>query len=357
MPAPTRAQGLLSVQQQPQVNRGLLAQQQQARLIERGLLSAYDRAKDLTVPKATPQQPKSRRQTIADLMSGTALATTFMPGVGDVAGMAADAAMYSAYPEQRNMLNYGLTALSALPLVPAVSAMRSAGNAADSARLQRAADQGFDVSRPLYHGTAADVTEFKPQEFGGSATKARSAKMGTWLVDNPEVAEGYARFAAEDVPVQNLLDQAARAERAGNFDEAERLNVLAENLELGGSLRGAGGQNVMPLRARGKFFEVDADGATMSDLDDSQLTDWAREAKEKGFDGLQIKNFSDNADYGKYIPATHYLIFNPSNIRSVNAAFDPAKRGSPNLLAGLAGAAIVGGSALSANQRSERKPD
>lgn len=321
-----------------------------------GLLSAYDRAKDLTVPRAAPQKQKTRAQTIADLMSGTAIATTFMPWVGDLAGMAADAAMYSAYPEQRNMLNYGLTALSALPLVPAVSAMRSAGNAADAARLQRAADQGF-ISRQLYHGTAADIAEFKPQEFGGSATKARSAKMGTWLVDNPEVAEGYARFAAEDVPVQNLLDQAARAERAGNFDEAERLNALAENLELGGSLRGAGGQNVMPLRARGKFFEVDADGATMSDLDDDQLTKWAMEAKEKGFDGLQIKNFSDNADYGKYIPATHYLIFNPSNIRSVNAAFDPAKRAYPNLLAGLAGAAVVSGSSLSAKQRSERKPD
>jgi len=57
------------------------------------------------------------------------------------------------------------------------------------------------------------------------------------------------------------------------------------------------------------LFEVDVDGATMSDLDDSQLATWATKAKEEGFDGIKIKNFSDNADYGTYTPATHYLIF------------------------------------------------
>jgi hypothetical protein len=212
---------------------------------------------------------------------------------------------------------------------PSPSPLEGAMDMSTDARMQRAAEQGYTPD--LYHGTAADVSEFNPLQFGGSATKARSAKLGTWLVDNPEVAGGYARFAAEDVPVQRLLDQSMRAERLGNFDEAARLNELAENLDLSGELRGGGGQNVMPLRARGNFLERDAEGATMSDLDDRQLTDWAKEAKAKGFDGLKINNFSDNADYGQYMPATHYLIFNPSNIRSVNAAFDPTKRGSANL--------------------------
>ena len=38
------------------------------------------------------------------------------------------------------------------------------------------------------------------------------------------------------------------------------------------------------------------------------------------------------------------IIFDPSNIRSVNAAFDPAKKDSPNLLAGVTGAGLLGGS-------------
>ena len=206
------------------------------------------------------------------------------------------------------------------------------------ARMRRSAEQGY--SPTLYHGTAADISEFNPSQFGGSATKARSAKLGTWLVDNPKVAGGYARFAAEDVPVQNLLDQSMKSERSGNFDEAERLSALAEKLDLSGELSGGGGQNIMPLKVRGSFLERDAEGATMSDLNDAQLTDWAKEAKAKGFGGLKINNFSDNADYAQYMPATHYLVFDPTNIRSVSAAFDPSKRNSSNLMAGVAGGAV-----------------
>lgn len=312
-----------------------------------------------------PRPQRTRGQEYADMLGAASIPMSAFPLAGDITGLAADAAMYSAYPEERTMGNYAMSALGVLPLVPGAAALRAARGTASplegamdmstDARMQRAAEQAYTPD--LYHGTAADVSEFNPLQFGGSATKARSAKLGTWLVDNPEVAGGYARFAAEDVPVQRLLDQSMRAERLGNFDEAARLNELAENLDLSGELRGGGGQNVMPLRARGNFLERDAEGATMSDLDDRQLTDWAEEAKAKGFDGLKINNFSDNADYGQYMPATHYLIFNPSNIRSVNAAFDPAKRGSANLMAGAAGATI-GLSALRNIQREEEpQPD
>jgi hypothetical protein len=276
--------------------------------------------------------------------------------------------MYQMRPEERTMGNYAMSALGVLPFVPSVAATKAAVRAADAvkelakrgidmsqaARMQRAAEQNYTPD--LYHGTAADISEFNPMQFGGSATKARSAKLGTWLVDNPEVAGGYARFAAEDVPVQKLLDQSTEAERLGNYDEANRLNILAEDLELGGKLRNAGGQNVMPLRARGNFLERDALGATMSDLNDSQLYDWAREAKAKGFDGLKINNFSDNVDYGQYMPATHYLVFDPSNIRSVNAAFDPAKRNSRDLMAGVAATGIGLSALRNINQDSEQMP-
>lgn len=308
--------------------------------------------------------PKTRGQTTADVLGAASIPMSAVPIAGDITGILADAAMYAAYPEERTFGNYALSALGALPLIPGAAAVRAARGASPlegtldmstAARMQRAVEQVYTPD--LYHGTAADVSEFNPLQFGGSVTKARSAKLGTWLVDNPTVAGGYARLAAEDVPVQRLLDQSMRAERLGNSDEAERLNRLAENLELGGELRGGGGQNIMPLRARGNFLERDAEGATMSDLDDSQLTDWAEEAKAKGFDGLKINNFSDNADYGQYIPATHYLIFDPANIRSTNAAFDPAKRGSANLMAGAAGATI-GLSALRNIQRDEEpQPD
>ena len=164
-------------------------------------------------------------------------------------------------------------------------------------------------------------------------TSAGSAKMGTWFSDKPGVAAGYARMAAEDAPVSNLIRQADEAGRSGDFAKQERLTLQAEELEP--QLIDSGGQNVIPARIRGNLMEVDAAGSTMSDLDDSQLLKWSEEAKSKGFDGLKIKDFSDNADYGSYDPANHYLIFEGKNIRSKNAEFDPNKMDSDDLLSSL----------------------
>ena len=287
-------------------------------------------------------QPKPMGQQVADVLGGVALPLSTVPVVGDIAGLGADAAMYANYPEERTALNYGMTLAGMLPFVPGAAGVRTAEGALDmsqAARMQRAQEMGFSPET-VYHGTSRDIDEFQPKQFGGGVTRAGSAKMGTWFADNPEVAATYARYAAEDVPVRNILEQADRAGRSRNFDEQERLYAIAEQMELGGQLRNAGGQNIIPARLRGNLMEIDVEGATMSDLDESQLLNWAREAQSKGMEGLKISNFSDNADYGQYIPATHYLIFDPSNIRSVNADFDPAKRGSANLSAGVMGGAV-----------------
>lgn len=291
---------------------------------------------------ANRPQPKPMGQQVADVLGGVALPLSAVPIVGDIAGLGADAAMYANYPEERTALNYGLTLAGVLPFVPSAAGIRTAEGALDmsqAARMQRAREQSY-LPETVYHGTAQDISEFNPQKFGGSVTKAGSAKMGTWFSDNPDVSATYARYAAEDLPVSRILEQADRAGRARNFDEQERLYALAEEMELSGQLRNAGGQNIIPARIKGSMFEVDAEGATMPDLDESQLYQWAQEAKSKGYDGLKIKNFSDNADYGQYLPATHYLVFNPANIRSVNAAFDPTKSSSANLMAGVMGGAV-----------------
>lgn len=57
-------------------------------------------------------------------LENAALATMFTPVVGDVTGLLADAKMYATEPEQRNLLNYGLTAAGVLPFVPAVSSVK-----------------------------------------------------------------------------------------------------------------------------------------------------------------------------------------------------------------------------------------
>ena len=212
------------------------------------------------------------------------------------------------------------------------------------ARMERAAQQGFNVDMPLYHGTASNFAAFDKAKFG-KITQAKSAKLGVWMSSSPETASGYAKLAGEDNPVSVLLEQAEAAGRKGKHDEAFRLNTKAENLEMKIIKENVGiNSAVMPLFARGNFKTIDMQGARYA-ANDMKLSQLAEQAKREGFDGLHLQNFSDEG-VNRYNPTDHVLVFKPSNIRSVNAAFDPASKGSANILAGVgavgAGAAMTG---------------
>ena len=126
-----------------------------------------------------PQKPVG--QQMSDVLGGMALATAPIPVVGDVAGAVSDAAMYAAYPEERTMLNAGMSLAGLVPFVPGAAVVRAAEGALDmsqAARMQRAGEQGFDVNTPVYHGTAVDFKAFDPDRSFGSqfwSTTDRSA--------------------------------------------------------------------------------------------------------------------------------------------------------------------------------------
>ena len=69
------------------------------------------------------------------------------------------------------------------------------------------------------------------------------------------------------------------------------------------------------------------------DPDDISLSKILTDAEFEGFEGVAFKNFSDEAGYGRYNPTTHYAVFDPKNIRSRFAKFDPDKADSADLLA------------------------
>jgi hypothetical protein len=200
----------------------------------------------------------------------------------------------------------------------------------EPARMARAKADGFDTETVLYHGTATNVSAFDPRKAGG-VTKARSAKLGTWLTSSPKTADGYADFASGK-PVQDLMDASYAAERAKQWDKANALMAKAEAIESSGG----SGQNIMPLYVKGKIKSIDMDGVKY-DPDDVNLSEMVRDAKREGFDGLKLKNFSDEAGYGNYEPTDHIVIFDPKNIRSKFAKFDPDERNSAVLSAGISG--------------------
>ena len=100
------------------------------------------------------------------------------------------------------------------------------------------------------------------------------------------------------------------------------------------------GANVMPLlvNKKTKLLDVkDFHGLQSWETVGQERLKAAQEyALANGYDGLKYKGAADKHPDGAYVSrADQYLIFDPTNIRSKFAAFDPAKRGSANLLAGL----------------------
>jgi hypothetical protein len=76
-----------------------------------------------------PQAPtKTAGQAAADMLGGMSIPLGFVPVVGDVAGLAADASMYAAYPEERTLGNAAMTLAGIVPGIPAASALRATRN-------------------------------------------------------------------------------------------------------------------------------------------------------------------------------------------------------------------------------------
>jgi hypothetical protein len=239
------------------------------------------------------------------MLGAASIPMSAFPIAGDITGLAADAAMYSAYPEERTMGNYAISALGVLPLVPGAAALRAARGATSplegamdmstEARMQRAAEQGFDTSRPLYHSTNASFDAFEVPDggflkFGKGVYTAPNAKYSDrYIRENRDIETGYKEGA-------NVMPLYARGKIASEKDwEAARQEMISEGVAPAGY--------------------------------NPQQEEIQRRLKEKGFDGLNM--------FGNEI-----IIFDPKNLRSVNAAFDPAMRGSANLLATAAGGTI-----------------
>lgn len=269
-----------------------------------------------------PQKPVG--QQMSDLLGGVALATAPFPVIGDVAGAVSDAAMYAAYPEERTMLNAGMSLAGLLPFMPGPGGVRAVEKAAEgldmsqAARMQRAAEQGFD-ERVFYHGGASDIDEFK------------AGRRGNYFTDDPRIADIYASNAEKRWPGINNASP-----------------------------------NVIPVRLKGPALVVSdqrgGNGGWYQDnlaetlgVDLSALPTVKRpqalrdEAKKQGYGFIEIRDMSDLGG-----TQTQFVALDPSNIRSVNAEFNPANRGSADLMAGVMGGAVGLSALRNINQQEEK---
>jgi hypothetical protein len=191
-------------------------------------------------------------------------------------------------------------------------------------RMGRAKEMGFDTDTAVYRGLTRpyDADTLVPGRF-------------QFLAHDPNVASGYAR----------------------NFADREGANVVKAFLRKPNPLMvDAGGANWDRIDTRNLPEELRAildPRATIAAI--------ATAARSRGYGHVTVRNVVDLADGGVGSPTTVEVVWDPSNIRSVNAAFDPEKSGSSTLLA-AAPLAAVGGAGLTLagedarNQRTVGKP-
>jgi hypothetical protein len=141
--------------------------------------------------KAPPRNAfASDRSAVLNSLAST---LAFVPGVGDVAGLAADADMYATDPKSRNWKNYLLTGLGALPFV---------GGASLLGRATRNVPTGFGNQDGMitYHGSphrinnvdeANPVGKFDLSKVG-TGEGAQAYGHGVYLAESPDVARQYA---------------------------------------------------------------------------------------------------------------------------------------------------------------------
>ncbi len=152
---------------------------------------------------------------------------------------------------------------------------------------------------------------------------------------------------------KNYLEDAnARTTGEGRFLHQQELEDAQANydrikghLDLGDSLEG----NVIPahLKMENPYIH-DFEG---EDYRDTPYSEIMKKAKTKGHDSVIFKNTYDPGDPHNRVLQDIATVFEPNQIRSKFATFDPKKKKSANILSGL-GAAAIGAKELSNSQDS-----
>lgn len=269
----------------------------------------------------------------------------------------------------------------------------------DAARIDRAKSLGFDTEKIWHHGSAEQITEFD-HGWAGTTTANNPNEVFYFTLDEG-AAEDYSKEAfnrryqdypeglVEDGIVKELPEFSGYSDQygfvedlannqlkthpsfirhenplvvdweGGNLDH-DRANAIVAYAKNGYDetgliddiIEGSGMRfdesdikdykDEIIERARDNFG-LDAD----EDVEDYMFTQAADEVLSESsieptsFDSVIFENIIDDIGEGSAHPQTTLMVFDPSNIRSTEAAFDPSMSASGKLAAGVAGAAAI----------------
>jgi len=179
------------------------------------------------------------------------------------------------------------------------------------ARMKRAREQGFDTDTVYYHGSSRggynDTHDIESFDFDKSGDKWGQDENSFFFSSNPNEANFYA-----------TTDNLGRRTEGAVYPTYQK------------------SQNPLVIDSADDLDLASEAAVGYWDARHKELMEAARAGNH---DAIRL---IDRGAYGDQEDIMHVAL-DPTNIRSINAAFDPEKIGSPNLLASAAPAAVTAG--------------
>lgn len=219
-----------------------------------------------------------------------------------------------------------------------------------ASRMARAKEMGFDVDNIYYHGTGSDFTEYDPLKFG--QTDGGWFGKGFYFSPDTNVANQYAYGGSP-----RLNPTLLRANNPYDWRTQDGFGMAQANDEM----RYAKTRDILDQGYDSVNVTEDKiklpDGQKLTDeqwyalIDGNPvMTQLGRDKIEKSLqqNGYNYARFVDT--YGKEVAdmlpkerkLTEKVVFDPTQIRSAYAAFDPEMVNSSNILAGINPVAAAG---------------
>ena len=215
-----------------------------------------------------------------------------------------------------------------------------------ASRMKRAEEMGFDTD--AYHGTnQPDIPELQSGDIGIHVGDETAANVR--LNDKAALSRGVNRYSTRGKDFgdnANILPLKVKSENPLRMDDA---GEWRDPIELAKGLRtSAIGSKNPDIHKLLDDIQADADtiNRSYSDLEDylsdpeiMGMVDELREAvKGAGYDSIVYRNFTEATSQSG---SDSLILLDPSQARSRFAKFDPAKKDSANLLAGVAGGGLA----------------
>lgn len=211
----------------------------------------------------------------------------------------------------------------------------------EASRMERAGLMGFGID-PKYHGSyGKDISEFR-KDMLGERFNNKASKAGVWSSTNPDDAEFYGpitypillRGEYENLPSMEGMYKDVLGRLKSTQDKMER-DYMGEMYS---------GKSEKRLNRFVDIMENDQPPYLYTDIAASNIS----KAKGKKFDGAVLRGGETVQDIS---PAgDNYVTFDPANIRSRFARFDPRLAHLRNLSAGVAGGVPLGLMSMTTNE-------